>query len=64
MDDMNDSRSLELRPLDAMNRSWLWMIRTILLHELKPLDAMNSSGLWMTRITLGRELRALDAMNN
>ena len=37
----------ELRSLNAMNSSMLWMIHTILGHELEDLDAMNKSGLWM-----------------
>ena len=42
MDDMNDLVSCDLRPLDAMNRSRLWMLRTIIHHALKPLYAMNN----------------------
>ena len=38
INDMNDLGLHELRPIDAMNRSRLWMIWTILCHELKPLD--------------------------
>ena len=41
MDDMNDSGSHELKPLDTMNYSGLWMIWMILRDELKPLDDMN-----------------------
>ena len=41
MDDVNDSGSHELKPLDTMNYSGLWMIWIILRHELKPLDDMN-----------------------
>ena len=42
-DDMNDSRSHELRPLDAMNSSGLWK------HErLQVVSSMNSLRLWMT----------------
>ena len=41
MDDMNDSGSHELKPLDAMNYSRLRMIWMILHDELKPLDDMN-----------------------
>ena len=41
MDDMDDLGSHELRPVDVMNCSRLWMIWMILCHELKPLDAMN-----------------------
>ena len=37
----------ELRALDAMNNSVLWLISMILGHELKDLVAMNSVGLWM-----------------
>ena len=38
----------ELKGLDAMNISRLWMTSTTLDHELKFLDAMNSYRLWMT----------------
>ena len=64
LDDKNNSRSRELRPLDSMNTSRLRMIWTILGRELKALDAMNSLGLWMKWITLGHELGARDGMNS
>ena len=38
----------ELKALDAMNKSGLWMIGATLGHELRALDAMNSSRLWLT----------------
>ena len=38
----------ELKALDAMNSSGLYMTLKTLGHELKALDAMNSSGLWIT----------------
>ena len=41
MDEMNDSGSHELKPLDVMNYLGSWMIWMILCHELKPLDDMN-----------------------
>ena len=62
MDDMNNSGSCELRPLDAMNN--LRMIWTILGHEHMSLNVMNNSRLSMIWTTLGGEVRALDAMNN
>ena len=37
----------ELRSLDVMNNSMLWVIYTILGHELKDLDVLNKLGLWM-----------------
>ena len=37
----------ELRALNVMNNTKLWMICTCLGHELKDLDAMKSLGLWM-----------------
>ena len=38
----------ELKGLDAMNSSGLWMIETTPDQESNALDAMNSLGLWMT----------------
>ena len=43
MDDMDDLGSRELRPLDAMSSSRLWMIGMILHHELRVVDDMNNS---------------------
>ena len=43
--------SRELRTLDDMNNSGLWMICATLSHELKAMDAMNSSTLWMVSMT-------------
>ena len=51
MDDMNDLVSYDLRPLDAMNHSRLWMLIMILHHVFKPLYAMNNS-------------KVMDIMNN
>ena len=45
VDDMNESGSKELRPLDAMTSSRLWMILMILGCEPIALNAMNISGL-------------------
>ena len=45
VDDMNESGSKELRPLDAMTSSGLWMILMILGCEPIALNAMNISGL-------------------
>ena len=47
MDDMNNSVSYELRPLDAMNNIGLKMIYMILGHEPMILNAMNNLRLWM-----------------
>ena len=38
----------ELKALDAMNSSRLWLKLTTLGHELRALDAMNNSWLWLT----------------
>ena len=35
----------ELKALDAMNSSGLWMTQTTLNHELRVVDDMNDSGL-------------------
>ena len=64
MDDMNNSGSYELRPLDAKNNLEIRMIWTILDHEPKRLNVMNILGLWMIWRNLGHELKALDAMNS
>ena len=64
VEDMNDSGSYELRPLDVMNSLRLWMIWTILSCQPMALNAMNNLGEWMTWKSLGYELKALDAMNN
>ena len=63
-DDMTNSRSNELRHLDAMNNIGLRMIRMIFGRKSMILNAMNNSGLWMTWMTLAREVKALDAMNS
>ena len=42
MDDINESISYDLSSLDAMNRSGLWMLITILHDVLKAVDAMNN----------------------
>ena len=44
MNDMNNSRSHEVKPLDAKYNSKLWMILIYLLHELRVVDDMNISG--------------------
>ena len=62
MDDMNDLRSCQFRPLDAVNHLGLWMTLMTPGHELSTLDTMNASGLWLTWTTLCRKLKALDAM--
>ena len=62
VDDMNDLGSRELRPLDAMNNSELWIIWTIPYREPKALNVMNTLGLLMTLTNQGRELKALESM--
>ena len=47
----------QLKALDAMNNSRLWMTSTTLSFDLKALDAMNSFS-----ATQGHDIRALDAM--
>ena len=41
----------ELKALNVMNNSGLWMIAMIPGHELRALDAMNSSRLWLICIS-------------
>ena len=48
VDDMKDLESCELKPLDAINSSGLWMILMILGCEPMALNAMNSLGMWIT----------------
>ena len=38
----------ELRALDAMNNSGLWITWATMGRELRALDAMNNVGLWLT----------------
>ena len=45
VDDMNNSWSYELKPLDAMNDLGLWKIWMILGCEHQALNAMNTLGL-------------------
>ena len=40
--------SRELRALDVMNNSGLWMKSTTLGHDIRALDAMNKSELYLT----------------
>ena len=54
--------SRELKALDVMNNSGLWMTWTTLGYELKPLDAMNRDVVDMK--TSGLKLSALKVMNN
>ena len=42
MDDKNNSGSYELKTINAMNNSKLWVIWTILGYELRVLDVMNN----------------------
>ena len=44
MDEMNDSRSRKLKPLDAMNRLGLGKMWKIHGHEPMDLNAMNNLG--------------------
>ena len=48
MDDMNNSGCFELKPQDAMTKSWLRMILMIFGHETMFLIVINSLELWMT----------------
>ena len=41
------TKGCELRALDVMNNSRLWMTGTTPGHELRALDAMNNSRLWL-----------------
>ena len=64
MDDMNDSRFYQFKPLCVMNCLGLQMTLINPSHELSTLDTMNTSGLWLTWTTLGCKLKNLDAMKN
>ena len=64
LDDMNISRSYDLRPLDVMTNSRLRMTWMTLGCEPMTLNAMNSLGLCMKWMSLDHELRTLDAVNN
>ena len=44
MDDINELGSHELKPLDAMSSSRLWLISMILHHELRVVDDLNDYG--------------------
>ena len=44
---MNDLESYELKPLDVMNGSRLWMICATLGHALKTVVVLNNSTLWV-----------------
>ena len=59
MNDMKDSRSYELRTLDAMNNLGHWVIRMILGRGEKVPNVMNNSRLGMTETTQGHELSFL-----
>ena len=48
VDDMNNSRSHELRELDVVKRAGLWILCMILGCKLKASNALNKSGLWIT----------------
>ena len=64
MDDMNELESYELKHLDVISNSWLWMIWMILSHKPMAVNAMNNSSMCITWMTSSHQLRALDAMNN
>ena len=68
MDDINNFRSwapgYELKALNAMNYSRLWLTRMTLGHELRALNAMNNSRLRMTWMSPSFEPKALNTMNN
>ena len=49
VNDMKDSRSLDLRPLDAMNDSRIWLTWMTMGHEHKALDALKHLELPMIR---------------
>ena len=59
MDDMNDSRSCEVKPIDAKYNSKLWMIWICVLRELKVMDDMNDSRLWVQSCEWYERLRIL-----
>ena len=53
----------EIRPLDSMNSSGLWLTRKTLSCELRALDFMHNLRLSMIRKTQSLEFKDLDAMN-
>ena len=72
VDHMNYLGSHELKPLDGMNKSGVWMIWTILGRETMALKCyeqhrlivdMNDSGSWAQGSRCYEQLRAMDDMN-
>ena len=64
VDDMNDSGSYELKPLDLMNCLELWMIVNDSPSWAQAYRCCELLKLWMTWMTLSRELRTVDVINN
>ena len=73
VDDMNDSGSLELKPLDGMNNLGVWMIWTILGHETMNIKCyeqhrvivdMNDSRSWGQGSRCYEQLKVVDDMND
>ena len=44
---MNDSGSHEIKPLDSMDNSGLWMTWMTLGHKIKALNVLNNTEVWM-----------------
>ena len=53
----------EIKTLNSINNSGLWLTRKSPSCELRALNAMHNSRLSMIRKTRSHEFRALDAMN-
>ena len=73
VDDMNDSTSHELKPLEGMNKSGVWIIWTILGSETmtlkcyeqhRPIVDMNDSGLWAQGSRCYEQLRVVEDRND
>ena len=50
VNDMKDSRSHELRPLDVIDDKGIWLTCMTMGHEHKALDAPKCLELWMIRM--------------
>ena len=64
VDGINNKGSHELKPLDAMSSSGLWMIWMTLCHELKAMDNMNDSGSWAHSLRYYEHVKVVVDMND
>ena len=53
----------EIRPLDSMNKSGLWLTRKTSSYDLRTLNAMHNLRLSMKRKNPSHKFKDLDAMN-